>query len=336
MSAACVVALAFPVYLGAAQSQAFATSWPNAAAFISVFRPLAAHSTGPMLVEDPSIAKYYLPSGHQWRRWSSTRNIVLPSGASTGTTTGIIAAGNAATFAYYIAHGYFAYVALNFTDTTALDHGLATELHHNPRYHTIDVVPYGTEVKPVGQGIYVSGNRAAPGLGEPAQRAIRSRGLPRASARAASTRRATAAIPSALGGDGAPPRSERWNGRVQGVATRRGARLRRGGRHVTGPGGLRRLLRRGRQPGRDDAPPVGDRRRRGRRRTGTGLAEGSSGNRRTGSGSPGHGPPRPARSPGGSDPGSRTARPWRRGPRTRRPGPGPGAAAAAARAGWPA
>ncbi len=155
MSAACVIALAFPVYLGAAQSQAFATSWPDATAFISVFRPLAAHSTGPMLVEDPSIAKYYLPSGHQWRRWSSTRNIVLPSGASTGTTTGIIAAGNAATFAYYIAHGYFAYVALNFTDTTALDHGLATELHHNPDYHTIDVIPYGTEVKPVGQGTYV-------------------------------------------------------------------------------------------------------------------------------------------------------------------------------------
>ena len=85
MSAACVVALAFPVYLGAVQSQAFATSWPNATAFIAVLRPLAAHSTGPMLVEDPSIAKYYLPSGHQWRRWSSTRNIVLPSGASTGT-----------------------------------------------------------------------------------------------------------------------------------------------------------------------------------------------------------------------------------------------------------
>jgi len=155
MNATCVAALAFPVYLGAVQSQAFATSWPDATAFIGVLRPLAAHSTGPMLVEDPSIAKYYLPSGRQWRRWSSTRNIVLPSGASTGTTTGILAAGNAATFAYYIAHGYFTYVALNFTDTTALDHGLATELHHNPRYHTIAVVPYGTEVKPVGQGTYI-------------------------------------------------------------------------------------------------------------------------------------------------------------------------------------
>ena len=151
----CLIALVFPVWLGAVQSWSFATSWPNATAFIAVLRPLADHSTGPVLVEDPSIAKYYLPSGHDWRRWSSTRNIVLPSGASTGTTAGIISAGNAATFAYYIAHGYFSYVALNFTDTTALDHGLATELHHNPGYHTIAVVPYGTEVKPVGLGTYV-------------------------------------------------------------------------------------------------------------------------------------------------------------------------------------
>ena len=46
-------------------------------------------------------------------------------------------------------------MALNFTDTTALDHGLATELHHNPHYHTIEVVPYGIEVPPFGQGTYV-------------------------------------------------------------------------------------------------------------------------------------------------------------------------------------
>jgi hypothetical protein len=157
-SATCVVALVFPVWLGAVQSWSFATSWPNATAFIAVLRPLAAHGHGRMLVEDPSVAKFYLPSGQEWRRWSSTRNITLPSGASTGnpaTAAGILAAGNARTFAKYIARGYFSYVALNFTDTTALDHGLATELHRNPYYHTIDVVPYGTEVKPVGLGTYV-------------------------------------------------------------------------------------------------------------------------------------------------------------------------------------
>ena len=157
-SATCVIALVFPVYLGAVQSWSFATSWPNAKAFIAVLRPLAAHSRGPLLVEDPSVAKYYLPSGQDWRRWSSTRNIVLPSGASTGNpaaAAGIVAAGDAQTFAKYIARGYFSYVALNFTDTTALDHGLATELHRNPDYHTIQVVPYGIEVPPLGQGTYV-------------------------------------------------------------------------------------------------------------------------------------------------------------------------------------
>ena len=85
-----------------------------------MLRPLAAHSTGPLLVEDPAIAKYYLPSGQPVAALVQHPQHHPASGASTGThaTAGIIAAGNAATFAYYIAHGYFAYVALNFTDTT--------------------------------------------------------------------------------------------------------------------------------------------------------------------------------------------------------------------------
>ena len=49
--------------------------------FVAILRPLADGSIGRLLVEDPSLAEYYLPSGSQWQRWSSTRNIVLPSGA---------------------------------------------------------------------------------------------------------------------------------------------------------------------------------------------------------------------------------------------------------------
>ncbi len=52
-SATCVIALVFPVYLGAVQSWSFATSWPNAKAFIAVFRPLADSGHGRLLVEDP-------------------------------------------------------------------------------------------------------------------------------------------------------------------------------------------------------------------------------------------------------------------------------------------
>jgi hypothetical protein len=67
----------------------------------------------------------------------------------------VAAAGNAGVFAEFITRGYFSYVALNFADTTALDLRLADQLHRDPRYHTVAVVPYGTEVPPIGQGTYV-------------------------------------------------------------------------------------------------------------------------------------------------------------------------------------
>ena len=156
--AACVIALCFPVTLGAAQSWMFATSWPNSSDFITIFRPLADHGTGRMLIEDPSIAEYYLPAGSQWQRWSSTRNIVLPSGAPTGgpsTKAGIVGAGNAGTFAMYIQQGYFSLIALNFIDTTSLDQSIAADIHRNHHYRPIQVVPYGIEIPPIGQGSYV-------------------------------------------------------------------------------------------------------------------------------------------------------------------------------------
>ena len=145
-SAACVVALCFPVTLGASQSWMFATSWPSSSAFVAILRPLADGSSGRLLVEDPSLAEYYLPAGSQWQRWSSTRNIVLPSGAPTGgpsAKAGVVGDGNAGTYAMYIAQGYFSLVALNFTDTKPLDQSIAADLRRNHRYHIIDVVPYG-------------------------------------------------------------------------------------------------------------------------------------------------------------------------------------------------
>jgi hypothetical protein len=104
-----------------------------------------------MLVEDPSIAEYYLASGSQWQRWSSTRNIVLPSGAPTGgptTKAGVVGAGNAGTFAMYIQEGYFSLIALNFADTTSLDESIVADIRRNHHYQAIQVVPYG--VGPVG------------------------------------------------------------------------------------------------------------------------------------------------------------------------------------------
>jgi hypothetical protein len=156
-SGACVLALVFPLSLGISQSWAFSTSWPNATSFIAIFRPLADGTTGRLLVEDPSIAEYYMPAGSQWRRWSSTRNIVLPSGASSGgpsTSAGVVGAGNAGTFDLYIERHYFSLVALNNADTSTLDLRIDADLRRW-HYHVIQVVPYGIEVPPIGKGTYV-------------------------------------------------------------------------------------------------------------------------------------------------------------------------------------
>jgi hypothetical protein len=156
--AACVVAMAFPASLGATQSHTFATSWPDSASFTAILGPLADQGNGRLLVEDPSIAEYYLAAGSQWQRWSSTRNIALSAGASTGHPSqgaSVAGAGNPQAYAKYIAEGYFSIVALNFADTTALDHSIRADLKNNPDYHIVQVIPYGIEVPPVGQGTYV-------------------------------------------------------------------------------------------------------------------------------------------------------------------------------------
>ena len=62
--------------------------------------------------------------------------------------------GNAGVFAEFIQNGYFSYVALNYSDTTPLDHQLTSDLKPI-HYHQIAVVPYGTEVPPIGHGTYV-------------------------------------------------------------------------------------------------------------------------------------------------------------------------------------
>jgi hypothetical protein len=145
--AAAVVALAFPLSLGATQGRSLATAWPSSYSLNAILGPLARQADGRLLVEDPSIAEYYLPAGRDWKRWSSTRNITLPSGASTGGPSrgaGVTGDGNAGVFAEFITEGYFSVIALNFADTTALDRKIAADVKHNHRYHLAQVIPYGT------------------------------------------------------------------------------------------------------------------------------------------------------------------------------------------------
>ncbi len=144
--AACVVALAFPVSLGVDQSYQFATSWPKATSFVAILSPLVDHQPGRYLVEDPQVAEYYLHAESHWAEWSSTRNIVLPSGLSTGgpsSAAGVVGPGNAGTYGTKISEGYFTLIALNFSDTTSLDRKIRADLKKNHHYQIIQVVPYG-------------------------------------------------------------------------------------------------------------------------------------------------------------------------------------------------
>jgi hypothetical protein len=153
--AACVIALAFPVSLGVSQSYSFATSWPNSASFITILRPIVGQSNGRFLVEDPTIAEYYLGVRGQWQQWSSTRNIIEPSGKSTGgpsSSAGVVGPGNAGVFAEFIDAGYFSVIALNFADTTTLDHTLAADIKRNPHYVLVQVVPYGIVTSRISNG----------------------------------------------------------------------------------------------------------------------------------------------------------------------------------------
>ncbi|MBV9794640.1 MAG: glycosyltransferase family 39 protein [Actinobacteria bacterium] len=156
--AACAVALCFPAAVGATQSRGFATAWPNAKAFVGILRPLADGTSGRLLVEDPSIAEYYLPSGTQWERWSSTRNIVLPGGNPTGGPSdraGIVGPGNAGTYAVYVKGHYWALIALNFNDTSGLDKAIAADVKQNKGYKVVDVVPYGVGPEGTTPGTYI-------------------------------------------------------------------------------------------------------------------------------------------------------------------------------------
>ena len=138
---ACAATLIPAVTRGTAQSISL-VEWPNAKAFDTIFGRLAASHPGRFLVETPSIPEYYLPSGSDWRRWSNTRNIVLPDGHSISAAVG--ASGNPQVYRQFIQRNYFSLIALDFLSTRPLDLAIAADLDGNSRYRLVADVSYGT------------------------------------------------------------------------------------------------------------------------------------------------------------------------------------------------
>ncbi len=84
--ACCVAALAYPAANSWQSAWERYHAWPDAAAFISAFRPVAAQTQGLLYVpaHEANIAEYYTPQGYDWTRWSTGLSLdpSVPSGES--------------------------------------------------------------------------------------------------------------------------------------------------------------------------------------------------------------------------------------------------------------
>jgi len=136
-AAAAVLVLAV---IGAEQATAL-YGWANVTAFVSALRPLAEHSSGPMLIEDPAPARYYLGSQVPWQRWSSTASIMMPIG-SHHHIAGVSTSGKAGPYLRLIASGYFSVVALDY-HSGSLDWQLTAAMKYSHRYRLVSQVRYG-------------------------------------------------------------------------------------------------------------------------------------------------------------------------------------------------
>lgn len=131
-------------------------SWANSAAFVAALRPLAEHSTGPLLVESPSPARYMLEGKVTWQRWSDTYNITLPNGRSEGSAGAISAAGDPTLFRRLVRLRFFNVIALYGYATPTLDRQIERDITRTPAYRYVETVRYGN-------GHYTIWRRRSPG-----------------------------------------------------------------------------------------------------------------------------------------------------------------------------
>jgi hypothetical protein len=139
---ACIAALAVPAVAGWHAAQALFSNWADSASFVTAFRPVADSTSGPLLVETPTVAEYYLSAGHEWRRWSSTFAVTLPDGRAE--IPGVGRTPSASAYGPLIARGYFEVIALHgggFSRGT--DAAIISKLRQNPAYHLMARLPYG-------------------------------------------------------------------------------------------------------------------------------------------------------------------------------------------------
>ncbi len=116
--------------VGVSQSRDF-VDWPDSSRLIAALRPLTGHG-GRFLAETSDVPEYYLPRTN-WRQWSNTFSITLPSGIAQ------YEHGSAEPYIQAIKHHYFSVVVLDFTDTVRQDGAIAAYLRTDHSYRAVNV-----------------------------------------------------------------------------------------------------------------------------------------------------------------------------------------------------
>jgi Dolichyl-phosphate-mannose-protein mannosyltransferase len=142
VTAGCLAGLALAVLaVVGAQQASVLYDWANVTRFVTVFRPLAEHTRGPILVEDPSPVRYYLGTKIRWQRWSSTFSVMLPSGKSIGIASGTMTSGPPALYVRLVNQRFFTLVALDFH--SGLDYQVISAMKASGEYRFVTQVRYG-------------------------------------------------------------------------------------------------------------------------------------------------------------------------------------------------
>ena len=76
-AACCVIALSYPAAISWEQAWARFHGWANAHQLVASLAPIAKRATGPMYVpwHEAYVTEYYVPPGHDWRRWTSNLSL---------------------------------------------------------------------------------------------------------------------------------------------------------------------------------------------------------------------------------------------------------------------
>jgi len=108
---ACALCLVLPARIGMAQARGL-FAWPDTRPVIATLRSQLRGVHGNVLIDSHSVAEYYLrPPATEWRFWSSTSSLVLPSGRTISAPPGLD--NNSASYEKLIRQGYFQLIELN-------------------------------------------------------------------------------------------------------------------------------------------------------------------------------------------------------------------------------